>query len=231
MLTNQVYSVAIDGPAGSGKTTVAKALAKELNINYMDTGAMYRAIGVYLHDKGIDTQDQGAVSGALDGIRFDVDFSSGVQWVYINDIDLTNRIRFEDAGMLASVVSRYKAVREYLVKIQQDIAQNVSIVAEGRDIGTCVLPDSIVKVYLNAPLGVRSARRLNDLVRQGIDTTYSTVYAGLRVRDAQDMNRSLSRLKQAEDAILIDSEVLSVDEIVKRISDEVRRHFAFDAGM
>lgn len=210
-------NIAIDGPAGAGKSTIARRVAKELNLVYVDTGAMYRAIGLYLTDQGVAKEDEASVSEALAGIRLEIRYPEGEQQVLLNGTDVTGRLRSEEAGKAASDFSPLPAVREKLVKLQQELAARTGVVMDGRDIGTKVLPDAAVKIYLTAAVGTRAERRCKELKEKGIPADLAQIESDIAARDRQDMNRAVSPLCQAEDAILVDTSDLSIEEVTAGI--------------
>ena len=218
---NKNLTIAIDGPSGAGKSSVAKALAKRLNIMHLDTGAMYRTVAVALAGKGIDPADEEAVLKALPELRLELRFSEGEQQNYADGVNLNSGLRTPEASMGASDVSRYPAVRRRLVALQQDCAKSRSFVLDGRDIGTVVLPGASAKFYLDARAEVRAQRRFLDLQKMQSPQTYAEVLADVQRRDAQDMNREDSPLRQAEDAVYIDSSELSEEEVLDLIVEKL----------
>ena len=218
---NKNLTIAIDGPSGAGKSSVAKALAKRLNIMHLDTGAMYRTVAVALAGKGIDPADEEAVLQALPELRLELRFSEGEQQNYADGVNLNSRLRTPEASMGASDVSRYPAVRRRLVALQQDCAKSRSFVLDGRDIGTVVLPGASAKFYLDARAEVRAQRRFLDLQKMQSPQTYAEVLADVQRRDAQDMNREDSPLRQAEDAVYIDSSELTEEEVLDLIVEKL----------
>ncbi len=204
--------IAIDGPAGAGKSTVAKAAAKQLGFIYVDTGAMYRAIGLYLMEKKLNFQDEEPLRRALDEVELDIGYENDVQQVYLNGKNVTARIRTEAAGNMASQVSALLPVREKLVELQQKIGERSDVVMDGRDIGTVVLPDAELKIYFTASSRVRAERRYRELLEKGITSTIEEVEAEIVARDYRDMHRKHSPLRQAEDAILVDSSEMTIEE-------------------
>lgn len=210
--------VAIDGPAGAGKSTLAKAVAKKLGFVYIDTGAMYRAIGLYMLDRNVELSDEKALKAALEGVKLDIAYENDAQQVYLNGENVTGRIRTEAAGDMASKVSTLLPVREKLVMLQQEMAERIDVVMDGRDIGTVVLPNAELKVYFTAGSRVRAERRFKELLEKGITgITVEEIEEEIIARDYRDMNREHSPLKQAEDAILVDSSDLTIEEGVERV--------------
>jgi len=210
--------VAIDGPAGAGKSTLAKAVAKKLGFVYIDTGAMYRAIGLYMLDRKVELSDETALKAALDDVKLDIAYENDAQQVYLNGENVTGRIRTEAAGDMASKVSTLLPVREKLVMLQQEMAERIDVVMDGRDIGTVVLPNAELKVYFTAGSRVRAERRFKELSEKGITgITVEEIEEEIIARDYRDMHREHSPLKQAEDAILVDSSDLTIEEGVERV--------------
>jgi cytidylate kinase len=212
-------TIAIDGPAGAGKSTLADAVARRLNILHLDTGAMYRAIGLAMLEKGIDILDEDAAVGFIQagGANLAVAFDGGTQRTMLDGRDVSRDIRTEEAGSAASAVSRYRAVRAWLVALQREIAARQSMVIDGRDIGTVVLPDAKMKIFLTASPEVRALRRLKQLEQAGQQATYEAVLSDLKARDDQDTRRAVAPLRQAADAVLLDTTNLSFDEAVDAV--------------
>ncbi|MCI5621529.1 MAG: (d)CMP kinase [Lachnospiraceae bacterium] len=210
-------NIAIDGPAGAGKSTIAKRLAKELSFIYVDTGAMYRAMALYFLDAGIDVSDEKAISAECDNINVSITYEAGEQQVLLNGVNVNGRIRQEAVGNMASATSVYPAVRKKLVSLQQKLAADEDVIMDGRDIGTCVLPNAQVKIYLTASVEKRAARRYAELKEKGEDCDLNAIQDDIRERDYRDMHREISPLVQAEDAVLVDTSELSIDEVVAAI--------------
>ena len=210
-------NIAIDGPAGAGKSTIARLAAKELDFIYVDTGAMYRAIALYLLDKKTDIDNEDELKNALDQIHINIVYESGVQHVFLDLQDVSTEIRSEKVGNMASKSSALKPVREKLLDLQRDIAKKNNVIMDGRDIGTNILPDAELKIYLTASVDVRAKRRFDELKLHGEEPDFDTIRKGIEQRDYQDMNRDIAPLKQAEDAVLIDSSDMSISEVVDRI--------------
>ena len=208
-------NIAIDGPAGAGKSTIAKALAKSRSMVYVDTGAMYRAIGLYCTRNGIAGDDEAAIIGALDNINVSLGYENGEQVVYLNGENVNGFIRTPEAGVMASAVSVYSKVREKMVELQQALAEKTSVVMDGRDIGTVVLPKAEVKIYLTASSVVRAKRRYDELVAKGMECDLVQLQKEIEERDYRDMNREVSPLKKAEDAVELDTSDLSIEEVVE----------------
>lgn len=211
------YNIAIDGPAGAGKSTIAKKAAKELGFIYVDTGAMYRAMGIFLLREGVDTTDAAAISAKCKEADITIRYENGEQVVYLNGENVNGVIRSEQAGAMASVTSKNPDVRKKLVELQQKLAADADVVMDGRDIGTCVLPNAQVKVYLTAGSKVRAMRRYNELTAKGEECDIDIIEKDIIERDHQDMTREISPLRQAEDAVLIDSSDMTIEEVTSQI--------------
>ena len=214
-------NIAIDGPAGAGKSTIAKALAKQLNIVYVDTGAMYRAIGLYFSRKQVAKDDVETVERECENIDVSIGYEDGEQIVYLNGENVNGLIRTPEAGMMASAFSMHKKVRAKMVELQQALAAKTSVVMDGRDIGTVVLPEAEVKIYLTASSSVRAKRRYDELIEKGIDCNLEQLKKEIEERDYQDMTREVSPLKKAEDAIELDTSDLSIEEVIKKMQQIV----------
>ena len=212
-------TIAIDGPVGAGKSTISDVVAQRLGILHLDTGAMYRAVGLYMLDSGVDPQDQETVSSLCeeDKVLVDVRYENGSQRTLLNDKDVSGRIRTQEVGQTASCVSRYPTVRRMLVRRQQEMAKEKPTLLDGRDLGTVVLKDATVKIYLTASPESRANRRMLQLREKGDDTPYETILAEVNARDYQDMHRETDPLRKAEDAVLVDSSSLTFDETVDAI--------------
>ena len=211
------YSIAIDGPAGAGKSTIAKRVAKELGFIYVDTGAMYRAMAIYFVDNGIDGRDEAAVSKACADVDVKITYEDGAQQVILNGENVTGRLRQEEVGAMASAVAVYAAVRSKLVELQRQLAAGTDVIMDGRDIGTCVLPNATVKIYLTASVDARAKRRYDELVQKGEMQEIDVIKADIEKRDYNDMHRDISPLRQAEDAILLDSSDMNIEEVTDAI--------------
>ena len=197
------FNVAIDGPAGAGKSTVAKSVAALKNFIYVDTGAMYRAMALYFLRQGIDKTDENAINAVLDKVEITIRYENGAQQVILNGENVSGLIRTEEVGNMASATSVYKKVREKLVELQKDLAKKADVIMDGRDIGTCVLPDADVKIFLSASPEVRARRRWLELQEKGTPDTYEAVLADLIARDERDSNRAIAPLRPADDAVLM----------------------------
>ena len=211
-------NIAIDGPAGAGKSTIAKRLAKQLGFIYIDTGAMYRAMGYYFAVKeGIDIKSEADVAAACPEVEVTIAYENGEQQVYVNGETLSGVIRTEQAGTMASTISVYPVVRAKLVESQQKLAENADVIMDGRDIGTVVLPNAQVKIYLTASVSTRAKRRYDELKAKGMECCIEEIEKDIMDRDYRDMNRETSPLKQAEDAVLVDTSDLDIDGVVEAI--------------
>ncbi|WP_295421840.1 (d)CMP kinase [uncultured Subdoligranulum sp.] len=219
-----MISVAIDGPSGAGKSTLARRLAADLGYVYVDTGAMYRAIGLYASRQGADLHDEAAVAALLPQIRLDIRLVDGTQHVYLNGEDVSEAIRAEAIGMAASAVSAHGAVRAFLLETQRSLAAGQNVLMDGRDIGTVVLPHATVKIFLTASPEARARRRCLELRQKGKDADYETVLADIRRRDEQDTNRPIAPLRQAEDAIRIDTSEIDFDQSFELLKRTIREH-------
>lgn len=206
-------NIAIDGPAGAGKSTIAKAVAKELEFIYVDTGAMYRAMALYLIRKGILPEEKERMEEACENAEISIVYENGAQQVILDGENVTEYLRQEEVGNMASVSSANPKIREKLVQLQRVLASKENVVMDGRDIGTCVLPHADVKVYLTASAHTRALRRYKELEEKGIDCVLEEVEADINDRDYRDMHRDISPLKQAEDAILLDSSNMNIIEV------------------
>lgn len=219
-----MISVAIDGPSGAGKSTLARRLAADLGYVYVDTGAMYRAIGLYASRQGADLHDEAAVAALLPQIRLDIRLVDGTQHVYLNGEDVSEAIRAEAIGMAASAVSAHGAVRAFLLETQRSLAAGQNVLMDGRDIGTVVLPHATVKIFLTASPEARARRRCLELRQKGKDADYETVLADIRRRDEQDTNRPIAPLREAEDAIRIDTSEIDFDQSFELLKRTIREH-------
>lgn len=216
------YNVAIDGPAGAGKSTIAKLVAKEMGYVYVDTGAMYRGLAIHFLDKGIQPQETEKVIEACKNAEVTIAYEDAVQHVYLNGKDISSRLRNEEVGNMASVTSAIPEVRKKLLELQQNLAKTQNVIMDGRDIGTCVLPHADVKVYLTASVETRAKRRYQELQEKGEDCNLEEIAHDIEERDRRDMTREIAPLKQAEDAVLVDSSDMTIAEVVKTIVDLCR---------
>lgn len=210
-------NIAIDGPAGAGKSSIAKLVAKRLNYVYVDTGAMFRTMAYYFLNHGIDPHSEEQVAANCDAIHIEIQYEAGEQHIFLNGEDVSQKIRQEEVGNNASVVAKYTKVREKLLELQRNLAASTDVIMDGRDIGTVVLPDAPCKIYLTASPRVRAKRRYKELVEKGESCDLDQIEQDIIKRDKQDMNRTVAPLKQADDAILLDSSELTIDEVVNRI--------------
>ena len=216
-------NIAIDGPAGAGKSTIAKALAQELSFLYVDTGALYRAVGYAMTRLGVELQDPQAVEAALAGLRVSLRHVAGTQRVFVGEEDVSDRIRTPEMSMAASTVSAQPAVRQFLFQLQRDIAAENDVIMDGRDIGTVVLPQAELKVFLTASAEERARRRHLELLEKGEEATFDEVFADMVKRDEADRNRAIAPLRQAEDAVPIDTSGLTLEEsiaLLRRLVEE-----------
>ena len=213
------FKIAIDGPAATGKSTTAKRLSRKLSFIYIDTGAMYRAMGLYFIENNISYEDEETINQVCDDIDIDIYYEDDEQHIKLNGRDVTKLIRTEEVSKYASVTSSYLKVREKLVALQRKLAEKNNVIMDGRDIGTVVLPDAELKVFLTATCEERARRRYEELLKKGQDVTLESVSHDLEERDHRDSTRANSPLRQADDAILIDTTNLSVDEVVEKIEE------------
>lgn len=211
------FNIAIDGPAGAGKSTIAKQLAKKLGYIYVDTGAMYRAISLYLIRKNIAADDVDGIKSVLDDINIKLEYDNGTQVVMLNGENVNGLIRTEGVGAMTSASSKNACVREKLVELQRAIAAEKDVIMDGRDIGTCVLPNANLKIYLTASSKTRAERRWKEYQEKGIECDINKIEEDIIARDNQDMTREVSPLKQADDAVLVDSSDMTIDEVIDNI--------------
>ena len=212
------YNVAIDGPAGAGKSTIAKLVAKEKGYIYVDTGAMYRGLAIHFLDKGITAEETDKIVEACEDADVTIRYENGQQQVYLNEVNITARLRDEAVGNMASKSSAIPAVRAKLLELQRGLARIENVIMDGRDIGTCVLPDADVKVYLTASVETRAKRRFDELVEKGVACDLDEIAKDIAERDHRDMTREIAPLKQADDAVLVDSSNMTIEEVVKAIA-------------
>lgn len=210
-------SIAIDGPAGAGKSTIARRVAKELQFIYVDTGAMYRAMALYFLRKNISGDDEESVSEACKDIEVSILYDNGEQQVLLNGENVNGFIRTEEVSMMTSDTSKYPKVREKLLDLQRNLAKTQNVIMDGRDIGTCVLPDADLKIYLTASSAERARRRYKEQVERGISCNLEQIEKDIIARDEQDMNREVAPLKKAEDAILVDASDMTIEEVVGKL--------------
>ncbi len=218
-------NIAIDGPAGAGKSTIARIVSARLGYIYVDTGAMFRAVAYNCTQNGIDARDTERISSLASSADISIRYVGDVQRVFLNDADVTDHLRDEAVGNMASVVAQIPVVRSVLLDLQRKLARENDVVMDGRDIGTCVLPDAELKVYLTASSAVRAKRRYDELVAKGENPDITVIEKDIIERDERDMNREIAPLKQADDAVLVDSSYMTIDEVTDRIISLAR-----DAG-
>lgn len=226
------YCIAIDGPAGAGKSTIAKQIAKKMRLIYVDTGAMYRAMALYMVRKNVPMDDLDTISKLCEDAEIGICYENGNQVVYLNGENVNAYLRTEEVGKMASVISTLKSVREKLVSLQKRLAETTDVIMDGRDIGTCVLPNADVKIYLTASSFVRAKRRFEELTAKGEACDFDEIEKGIIERDERDMNREQSPLKRADDAIEVDSSYLTIDQVVDkiiRICEENKKKGMFDS--
>ena len=216
------FNIAIDGPAGAGKSTIAKLAAKELGFIYIDTGAMYRTIALYLLREHVDCEDEQALSDALRSIEVEISYTDGVQQLILNGENVTDLIRTEEVSQMASVSSAKPQVRQKLLQLQRTAAEKYDVIMDGRDIGTVILPDAQLKIYLTASIEERARRRYTEMQEKGIECDLREIEADIAERDERDMNREVSPLKQAEDAVLIDSSHMTITDVCEKICELAR---------
>ena len=216
------FAIAIDGPAGAGKSTAAKMAAKELNFIYVDTGAMYRTIGLYMLENSIQTEDEKSLQEALDRIRIGTAYRDGIQHMFLNDQDVTDRIRTPEVSSAASKVAVIPAVREKLLDLQRDMAASEDVIMDGRDIGTHILPDAELKIYLTASVEERARRRYLELTQKGETCSFEEIRKDIEDRDWRDMHRETAPLRQAEDAVYLDTSDMALEEVVAKITSLAR---------
>ena len=216
-------SVAIDGPAGAGKSTIAKKLAKELGFRYVDTGAIYRTVAYFFDTWGISPKDIDGINRYIDELNVDIWYDEeGVQHMYMNDIEVTDDIRTQDISQKASLISAHAVVREMLLDMQREIAREYDVIMDGRDIGTVVLPKATVKIFLTASAEVRAQRRTDELIAKGQKANYPQILKEIQQRDYQDTHREIAPLKMCRDSVKVDTSDMTIDEVVEAIKAIVR---------
>ena len=218
-----MYNIAIDGPAGAGKSTIAKMAAKKLDFIYVDTGAMYRAMALYFLRREIDAKDEKKIAEACEHINVTIAYQEGEQQVLLNGENFNAFIRTEEVSMMTSNTSKYPAVREKLLYLQRELAAANNVIMDGRDIGTCVLPDAELKIYLTASASERAKRRYLEQKERGVESDLAQIERDIIARDEQDMNREIAPLKQAEDAIYLDTSDMTIEEVVTKIVSLVQK--------
>jgi cytidylate kinase len=216
-------NITIDGPAGAGKSTIAKLLAKQLGYIYVDTGAMYRALAVYFLEQGIDPSDSQKMIAACKDAKITIQYENQIQQVYLNGKNITKYLREERVGNMASVCATLPEVRQTLLELQRDLAQQQDVVMDGRDIGTHVLPHANVKFYLTASSHARAKRRYMELKEKGEQATLEAITDDIEKRDYRDKNRSISPLRPAEDAIYVDSSEMSIEQVTKEMMEHIQK--------
>lgn len=213
------YNVAVDGPAGAGKSTIAKEVAKRKHMIYVDTGAMYRAMAYYMVKEGVSLEDREAIVEKAASADITIKYENGIQVVCLNGENVNAYLRTEETGNAASVVSTIPEVRQKLVLLQKKLASENDCIMDGRDIGTCVLPNAQCKIYLTADSRVRAKRRFDELTAKGVECDIDQIEKDIIDRDYRDMHREVSPLKQAEDAVLVDTSNMTVEEVINKIID------------
>ena len=217
-----MYNIAIDGPAGAGKSTIAKIVAKELGYIYVDTGAMYRTMALACYRAGINADEEEKVVEKCQSVKVTLGYEDGAQKVYLNGEDVSTEIRQEVIGNMTSAIAIYPPVRKILVEMQQSLAETNDVVMDGRDIGTAVLPNADLKIYLTASSRTRAERRYKELAEKGVECNIDDIEADIKDRDYCDMNRDVSPLVQAEDAVLVDSSDMNIEQVVEKIKSLVK---------
>jgi len=212
-----MYSIAIDGPSGSGKSTVAKAVAKRLGFLYVDTGAIYRTVGVFAKRNGIDPHDETTLGNNLDKVDIKLKWVDGTQHVFLSDEDVSEEIRLPEMSMYASAVSALGKVRQFLLEMQREFARNNNVIMDGRDIGTVVLPDANVKIFMYASPEARAERRYKELLEKGKDVTYDEVLSDMITRDKNDSSRALAPCVPAADAVMLDNSEIPLDQNIEKV--------------
>jgi len=212
------FAIAIDGPAGAGKSTAARKAAENLNFIYVDTGAMYRTIGLYMLENQVSAENEDALKNALDQIQIELKYKDGVQCMFLNGEDVSGRIRTPEVSAQASVVAAVPEVREKLLDLQRSMAASQDVIMDGRDIGTHILPDAELKIFLTASVEERARRRYLELVEKGEECNIEDIRKDIADRDYRDMHRETAPLRQAEDAVLLDTSDMTLDEVVAEIT-------------
>ena len=212
------YNIAIDGPAGAGKSTIAKLVAKEKGYIYVDTGAMYRGLAIHFLKKGIQPEEKEKIIDACKDAEVSIGYEDGAQQIYLTGENITSMLREEAVGNMASISSAVPEVRAKLLDLQRNLAKEKDVVMDGRDIGTHVLPNADVKIYLTASVECRANRRFKELTEKGIACNYDEIAQDIQERDTRDMNREIAPLKKADDAVLVDSSDMTIEEVVKAIT-------------
>jgi len=219
---SKTYSIAIDGPAGAGKSTIAKRLAKELGYKYVDTGAIYRTVAYFLDLLGISPKDVDGVERYIDELTVNIEYDEdGLQHMIMNGMDVTGEIRTQDISQKASLVSAHAVVRDVLLDMQRDVAKEYNVIMDGRDIGTVVLPKADVKIFLTASAEVRAKRRTDELIAKGQKADFDTILKEIQQRDYQDTHRPIAPLKMAKDSVKVDTSEMNVEEVITAIREIV----------
>lgn len=229
---NGIYSVAIDGPSGAGKSSLAKAAARRYGFIYVDTGAIYRTVGLAAHRRGLDSHDADAVAAILPELRITMSYGeNGEQRMQLNGEDVSGEIRRPEISKYASDVAAHSVVRTFLLELQRDMARSQSVIMDGRDIGTVVLPNADLKIFLTASAEARAERRLAELKQKGIDSNFSEVLESIKYRDEQDTTRAAAPLIMADDAVLLDTSEINFNQSLERLSDiiEAKLHLKREA--
>jgi cytidylate kinase len=229
-MEEKMFQVAIDGPAGAGKSTIAKILAADLGFIYVDTGAMYRAMALSCLRNGIDVRDKEAVVGHCEKIEVSLKYKNGEQQVLLNGENVNAYIRTEEVGQATSAISIYEGVREKLLNLQRQLGQEHNVVMDGRDIGTNVLKDAQVKIYLTASVNTRAKRRYEELVKRGIECNLKEIEEDIKERDYRDMHREIAPLKQAEQAVYLDSSELAIEQVVGKIREMIEDRKSYEGN-
>ena len=220
-MNQKAFNIAIDGPAGAGKSTIARLAAKKLGFVYVETGAMYRAIALYFLRQGIGSEQKALIAEKVGGAEIIIQYKDGAQQVILNGEDVSGQIRAEEVGNMASAISAIPEVRTHLLELQRGLAASSDVIMDGRDIGTCILPDADVKIFLTASSKVRAERRYKELQEKGVMCNLEEIEQDIIERDNRDMNRETAPLKQAEDAVLLDSSYMTLEEVVSAILKEI----------
>ncbi|MCR5737337.1 MAG: (d)CMP kinase [Eubacterium sp.] len=218
-----MYNIAIDGPAGAGKSTIAKIVAKKLEFIYVDTGAMYRTLALACFRAGISANQEADVIKKCESVTVSLGYEDGTQKVYLNGEDVSSEIRQEEIGNMTSAIAVYAPIRELMVSMQRKLAAENNVVMDGRDIGTVVLPNADLKIYLTASARTRAERRYKELVEKGQECDIDAIEADIKERDYRDMHREIAPLKQADDAELLDSSNMDIDQVVEAIISKVNK--------
>lgn len=228
---NGIYSVAIDGPSGAGKSSLAKAAARKFGFIYVDTGAIYRTVGLAAHRLGLDTHDADAVASILPVLKITMSYGEdGTQRMNLNGEDVSTEIRRPEISKCASDVAAHTAVRAFLLELQRDMARHNSVIMDGRDIGTVVLPNADLKIFLTASAEARAHRRLLELEQKGIASSFDEVLESIKYRDEQDTTRAAAPLKQAEDAVLLDTSDIDFDQSLEKLSEIISDKLSLGKG-